>query len=131
MATQPRSTKRSTCSKAHMFPMAVFDQLCEDLRKALLSQRAAHLTVALWMRPAARCKYYKQVTRASKMAVRQSRYQRALRNTPSHPHTSNKGTLNKRSTLLQRLTSNPATDAAPSTSPRPTLQQERLQSYTS
>ncbi|CAH2277701.1 Hypothetical predicted protein [Pelobates cultripes] len=83
MATQPMPEKRSTSLNTHRSPLETFDWLCAGLREALLSWGVTHhqadLTLASWIRPAARRSYYMQIPRASKMTIRQNRYRRASR----------------------------------------------------
>ncbi|CAH2283772.1 Hypothetical predicted protein, partial [Pelobates cultripes] len=107
MATQPMPEMRSTSLNTHRFSLETFDWLCAGLREALHSRgvthRQAELTVASWIRPAARRSYYMQIPRASKMAVRHNRYCRASRRdvapnlpcTQTQQHTRNTGATNQ------------------------------------
>ncbi|CAH2315365.1 Hypothetical predicted protein [Pelobates cultripes] len=93
MADQPAQSRRSTCTRAHMSPMTIFDGTCAGLRAALRNRGATHhqadRKVASWLWPTARRRHYIPVSQASKMAVRQNRYRKASRrDTRSHPPTS-------------------------------------------
>ncbi|CAH2277740.1 Hypothetical predicted protein [Pelobates cultripes] len=141
MAYQPMPGKRSTHIKTHMSPMETFDQLCAGLKESLHSRGATHhqaeLTVALWIRPAARRSYYMQVPRASKMAIRQNRYCRALRpghqTTRAHAPTSIQaapGLRTKRRTHISHPSETPVTSATRSTSPHSKQHCKRLRGCT-
>ncbi|CAH2274491.1 mothers against decapentaplegic homolog 3 isoform X1 [Pelobates cultripes] len=79
-ATNPHSLhlKSGVPVSRHRSSLETFDWLCAGLRKALHSRgvthRQAEVTVASWIRPAARRSYYMQIPRASKMAVRHNRH---------------------------------------------------------